>query len=149
MLWNTWSILCESAAFILAGFLIAGILDAFLSGQKTVRYLSGTRPHSVFLATLLGAPLPLCSCSVLPTAITLRKNGASKGATLSFLVSTPETSVTSVLLTYALLGPFVAIFRPIAACVTAITAGTGRECRRTAVPLSRAGDRGRARVILL
>lgn len=123
MLWKTWSILCESAIFILVGFLIAGLLDVLLSGSRVVRWLSGTGKRSVFLATLIGVPLPLCSCSVLPTAVTLRKKGASKGATLSFLISTPETSATSVLLTYALLGPLMAIFRPIAACVTAFAAG--------------------------
>ena len=118
-----WSILCESAIFILAGFLIAGLLDALLSGERLIRNLRGTRKRSVLLATLVGVPLPLCSCSVLPTAVTLRNKGAGKGATLSFLISTPETSITSILLTYALLGPFVAIVRPIAACVTALTAG--------------------------
>ena len=123
MLWNFWSILCESALFILVGFLVAAILDVLLTGRKIIESLSGTGARSVFLATLIGAPLPLCSCSVLPTAVTLRKRGAGKGATLSFLVSTPETSITSVLLTYALLGPLMAVFRPIAACLTALTAG--------------------------
>ena len=123
MLWNFWSILSESALFILVGFLFAALLDALLSGRKLIESLSGTGSRSVFLATLFGAPLPLCSCSVLPTALTLKKQGAGKGATLSFLISTPETSITSVLLTYALLGPFIAIFRPIAACLTALTAG--------------------------
>ncbi|MGB2987108.1 MAG: SO_0444 family Cu/Zn efflux transporter [Phycisphaerae bacterium] len=118
-----WDILCESAFFILVGFAFAGVLKVLISGEAVTRYLSGTRKRSVFLATLVGAPLPLCSCSVLPAAVTLRKKGASKGATLSFLISTPETSATSFLLTYALLGPLMAILRPIAACITAIAAG--------------------------
>ena len=123
MLWNAWSILCESALFILVGFAIAGLLKTLVSGQWVIRLLSGARMRSVFLATLIGVPLPLCSCSVLPTALTLRKKGAGRGATLSFLISTPETSVTSVLLTYSLLGPLMAVFRPMAACVTAFVAG--------------------------
>jgi len=118
-----WEILRESAVFILVGFLIAGLLDAMVSSARVVRYLSAKRSRSVFLATLVGAPASLCSCSVLPTALTLRRKGASKGATLSFLIASPEISGPSVLLTYSLLGGAMAIFRPIAACITAITAG--------------------------
>ena len=119
----TWNILCESAIFILVGFAIAGLLHAAVAYPGVIRLLSAQRPRSVFLATLVGLPLPLCSCSVLPAAMTLRKRGASKGATLAFLISTPETSITSILLTYALLGPVMAIFRPIAAAITAFVAG--------------------------
>ena len=123
MILNAWDILRESAVFILVGFLFAGLLEALLPASRVVRLLSASRPRSVFLATLIGVPLPLCSCSVLPTAVALKKKGASKGSILAFLISTPETSITSVLLTYGLLGPVMAIFRPLAACVTAITAG--------------------------
>jgi len=118
-----WDILCDTAIYILIGFAIAGLLTTWLSGSRALNWLSRRGPRSVVLATLVGAPLPLCSCSVLPSAVTLRKAGASRGATLAFLISTPETSVTSILLTYALLGPLLAIFRPLAACVTAIAAG--------------------------
>jgi uncharacterized membrane protein YraQ (UPF0718 family) len=123
MLTSTWNILCESAIFVLAGFLIAGFLEIVLSGDWFIRFVSENRKRSVFLATLIGVPLPLCSCGVLPAAMTLQRKGASKGATLSFLISTPETSVTSILLTYSLMGPLLAIFRPIAACVTALATG--------------------------
>jgi HflK protein len=85
------------------------------------------RIRPVVVASLLGVPLPLCSCSVLPTALTLRKQGASKGATLSFLISTPETGVDSIALTYGLMGPFLAIYRPFAALITALTAGFATE----------------------
>ncbi len=136
MLLTTWSILCDSAVFILVGFLLAGVLEVVLSGENAVRLLSGTGVRSVFLATLIGMPLPLCSCSVLPTAVTLRRKGASRGATVSFLISTPETSVTSILLTYALLGPFLAVFRPIAACITALTAGLIEHARERGTPVA-------------
>ncbi len=119
----SWYILCDTAIYILVGFAIAGVLQAVMAGGRTIRWLSERSPRSVFLATMVGLPLPLCSCGVLPSAVTLHKSGASKGATLSFLISTPETSVTSILLTYSLLGPLMAIYRPIAACVTALTAG--------------------------
>ena len=123
MLEISWNILCDTAIYILAGFAIAGLLQAWMAGGRAIRWLSQRSPRSVFLATMIGVPLPLCSCGVLPSAVTLRKSGASKGATLSFLISTPETSATSILLTYSLLGPLLAIFRPIAACVTALAAG--------------------------
>ncbi len=123
MLDAAWFILCESAFFILTGFLFAGLLDAFVSTERLSAWLAGTRRRTVFLATIVGAPLPLCSCGVLPTAVMLRRKGAGKGSTLSFLISTPETSVQSILLTYGLLGPAMAIIRPLAACATALLAG--------------------------
>ena len=123
VLLEAWRILAESAVFILVGFGIAAALHVVLRGGRTVPYLSSLGTRSVFLASLVGLPLPLCSCSVLPTAVALRKKGASKGATLSFLISTPETSITSILLSYALLGPLIAVFRPVAAFCSAIAAG--------------------------
>ena len=123
MLEVCWYILRESAIYILVGFAIAAALHAWVSESWAMRWLSRRGTGSVFLATIFGMPLPLCSCSVLPAALTLRRKGASKGATLSFLISTPETSVTSILLTYSLLGPVMAIVRPVAACITALLAG--------------------------
>jgi len=123
MLLIFWSILCESAVFILLGFLLAGMMKVLVPAERVTRHLSARRFRSVMMATVVGAPLPLCSCSVLPTALTLRRKGASRGATLAFLISTPETSVTSVLLTYSLLGPLMTVFRPVAACITAVVAG--------------------------
>lgn len=123
MLSAAWNILCDSAIYLLAGFLLAGLLQAWVDKGRIVRLLGQPRKRTVFLATLVGAPLPLCSCSVLPTALTLRRQGASRGAVLAFLISTPETGVTSIALTYALLGPVMAIVRPVAACITAICAG--------------------------
>lgn len=118
-----WFILTESAVYILLGFLIAGLLEAGFSGRGLHKLLSGRTRASVIWAGLFGVPLPLCSCSVLPTALSLRRQGAGKGAVLSFLISTPETSVTSILLSYSLLGPLWAVFRPVAAAVTALSAG--------------------------
>ena len=142
-----WNILCESAVFILAGFAIAGLLHALIPTQTVIRLLSAARSRSVLLAALIGLPLPLCSCSVLPAAIALRRKGASKGATLSFLISTPETGVTSVLLTYGLLGPVMAIARPVAAAITAVVAGLvetafERRERRAAEGASDASESG-------
>lgn len=120
---TTWEILESSAIYILFGFLLAAGLDVALSSSRLMKLVEGLKKRTVFWATLVGIPLPLCSCSVLPTAITLRQRGASKGATMAFLISTPETSVPSILLTFSLLGWVMAVYRPIAAGITAIAAG--------------------------
>jgi uncharacterized protein len=127
-MWNifreTIDILNESAIYLLLGFGLAGVLHVLL--RRTPGFaglLASKGGRSVVLAALFGAPLPLCSCGVVPAGLTLRKSGASKGATVSFLISAPETDITSILLTYGLLGPVMAIFRPLAAVATAIAAG--------------------------
>jgi uncharacterized protein len=113
----------ESALYILFGFLLAGVLKIAFSPDKVLKHLGGKNIRSVLLASLFGIPLPLCSCAVLPTAMSLRKHGASKGATLAFLISTPETGVDSISLTYALIDPIMTVFRPLSALITAMTAG--------------------------
>lgn len=114
----------EMSPFLLLGFLFAGILHVFIPGAVYSRYLSGHSFRSVFYAALLGVPLPLCSCGVIPTAMGLRKEGASKGATVSFLIATPETGVDSIAATYSLMGLPFAIVRPIVAFCTSLFAGT-------------------------
>ena len=121
-----------SAPWLLMGLVIAGMLKVFIPTKWLHRQLGGEGLVPVTKAALIGAPLPLCSCGVIPAAVGLRRAGASKGATTSFLVATPETGVDSVSLSYALLGPFMAIIRPIAAITSAIVAGTlvGSEAKK-------------------
>ncbi|MBT32647.1 MAG: heavy metal-associated domain-containing protein [Thalassobius sp.] len=111
-------LLNEMSPYLMLGFLIAGILHAYLPQQKLVKYIGKNNLNSVINASLFGIPLPLCSCGVIPTGVSLNKNGASKGATVSFLISTPQTGVDSILATYALLGLPFALIRPIIAFVT-------------------------------
>lgn len=118
-------ILVEASIYLLFGFFVAGLIHAYFPEDKILKYFGGRNLRSVFNASLLGIPLPLCSCSVIPTAVQLRKSGASRGATLSFLVSTPETGVDSIGISFALLDPLMSIFRPISALITALTAGIG------------------------
>ena len=113
----------EAAPWLLLGIVVGGILKAWIPTNLMQRHLGGKGIMPVIKAALLGAPLPLCSCGVIPAALAIRKAGASKRATVSFLVSTPETGVDSVSISYALLGPFMAIVRPIAAIVSALVAG--------------------------
>ena len=113
----------EMSPYILLGFLIAGMLHAFVSRDTFARHLSGRSLSSVVKAALIGVPLPLCSCGVLPTAIAMRRNGASRAASSAFLISTPQTGVDSIAATWSLLGPAFAVLRPIAALVTAVAGG--------------------------
>ncbi|MBQ7081421.1 MAG: SO_0444 family Cu/Zn efflux transporter [Fibrobacter sp.] len=113
----------EMAPFLLLGFLLAGILHVWVPNQVYVPKISKPNFKSVLWAALFGVPLPICSCGVIPTSIALRREGASKGASVSFLISTPATGVDSILATYSLLGLPFAILRPIAAFVTAMFGG--------------------------
>lgn len=117
------NMLAEMAPYLLLGFLIAGVLYAFVPGQFYRNHLSRPGAWAVIKAALVGVPLPLCSCGVLPTAVSLRRNGASRGASTSFLIATPQTGVDSIAATYSLLGPAFAIIRPVAALVTAFVGG--------------------------
>ena len=109
--------------YLLLGFTLAGLMHAFVPRAMYSRYLSGNNFRSVLGAAILGIPLPLCSCGVIPTAMSLRKDGASKGATISFLIATPQTGVDSIIATYSLMGLPFALLRPFVAFVTALFGG--------------------------
>lgn len=113
----------EMSPYLLLGFLIAGILHVFVPRSFYRRYLSRDNKFSVLYAALLGIPLPLCSCGVIPTAIGLRNENASKGAVASFLIATPQTGIDSILATFSVLGLGFAIIRPVAALVTGVCGG--------------------------
>lgn len=117
------NLLVQSSVYILFGLLLSGILRVFLSPHAVAAHLGQGRFRPVFKAALLGIPLPLCSCGVLPAAATLRKQGANKGATAAFLISTPESGVDSIAITWALLDPIMTVARPVAAFATAAAAG--------------------------
>lgn len=118
-----WGIFLEMSPYLLLGFLIAGILYVVVTKKLVTRYLGKRGIWSSVKAAILGVPLPLCSCGVIPTGISFRKNGASAGATNSFLISTPQTGVDSMLITYSMMNIYWAILRPIAAFVTGIAGG--------------------------
>ena len=118
-----WALVNEMSPYLLLGFAFAGLLHSFVPASLYRRYLGKNSFSSVIWAALLGVPLPLCSCGVIPTAMSLRKEGASKGATTSFLIATPQTGVDSILATASLLGVPFAILRPVAALVTALFGG--------------------------
>ncbi len=113
----------EMAPYLLIGFLFAGILRVGFPRHRVQQFLGKKNFSSVFNAAMLGVPMPLCSCGVLPTGISFYRNGASRGATVSFLISTPQTGVDSILATYGMLGLPLAIIRPVIALLTGIFGG--------------------------
>ena len=117
------NLLLDMSPWLLLGFLIAGLLHVFFPDGKISSLLGKNSTSSVFNAAFLGIPLPLCSCGVIPTGVSFYKNGASKGSAVSFLISTPQTGVDSILVTYSLLGLPFAIIRPIVAFFTGIAGG--------------------------
>lgn len=119
-----WTTLAQMSPYLLFGFFVAGLLSVFISQSLVEKHLGGKGMWPLLKASIFGVPLPLCSCSVIPVAMSLHKHGASKGASISFLLSTPQTGVDSIFVTLSLLGPLFAVFRPLAALVTGIFGGS-------------------------
>lgn len=120
---NFWNTLGEMSPYLLFGFIVAGILSIIISAEWIEKHLGRSDYKSVFKASLFGVPLPLCSCSVIPVAMSMNKHGASRGATTAFLLSTPQTGIDSIMVTYGLLGPVFGIVRPIVALITGVLGG--------------------------
>ena len=121
---ETWIVTVAMAPYLLFGFLMAGVLSVLISRDYVRRHLGGSGWIGSFKAALVGVPMPICSCGVIPLAASLRKHGASRGATASFLASTPQTGVDSLMITYALLGWVFAVFRAVVAFVSGVLCGT-------------------------
>lgn len=123
ILMEVWWVMAEAAPWILGGTVLAGLLKTFLDPSRLRHWLARAEWQSVVRATFVGVPLPLCSCSVLPVAMELRRAGASRGATGSFLVSTPQSGADSILLTIGMMNPLFAGVRLFAAFVTGMVTG--------------------------
>jgi len=120
---KSWSVMAVMAPYLLLGFFVAGVLGAFVPVSFIETHLGKRGLWQIVKASLLGVPIPLCSCSVIPVAASLRKHGATKGATISFLASTPQTGVDSIAATWGLLGPLFAFFRTVIAFITGCICG--------------------------
>ena len=118
-----WKVLGSMSPYLLLGFLVAGALSVLISPEFIERHLGGHGIWPVIKASAFGVPLPLCSCGVIPVAASLRRHGAGKGPTVGFLISTPQTGVDSIFVTFSLLGGAFALFRPLAALVSGIVGG--------------------------
>ncbi|MHC5068098.1 MAG: permease, partial [Planctomycetota bacterium] len=135
-----WAVLLELAPWLLLGATVAGLLHVTVPRSFIRRHLGGGRLASAVKAAILGVPMPLCSCSVIPTGLGLKRDGARTGATVSFMVATPETGVDSIAVTGAMLGWPFAVFKVIVAFVTGVSAGylADRDDASTAAPLATA-----------
>ncbi|MCF8059421.1 MAG: SO_0444 family Cu/Zn efflux transporter [Bacteriovoracaceae bacterium] len=122
-----WSYILLTAPYLLLGFLASGIIHQYLNLSVIKRHLAGKGLAPILKAALFGVPLPLCSCSVIPAAVTLKREGASNGATSSFLISTPESGIDSMVMTYGVMDLPMTLIRPIAAFLTATLAGIGQN----------------------
>jgi uncharacterized membrane protein YraQ (UPF0718 family) len=120
---ESWKLLQESSIYVLFGIFVAGLMHVFVRPEAVSRHLGRGKVSSVLKAAALGVPIPLCSCGVLPAAVSLKRQGANNGATTAFLISTPESGVDSIALTYALIDPVMTVARPVAAFTTAAVAG--------------------------
>ena len=120
---STWQILGEMSIYLLFGFFVAGLLHVLIPQSFIKKHLSGKGISKIIKAALIGVPMPLCSCGVIPVTASLKKHGAGKGATISFLTSTPQTGVDSILITYGLLGWLFAVIRVVTAFVSGIACG--------------------------
>lgn len=120
---NFMNMFIDMSFYIMLGLLFVGILNTYIKKESVLKHLGKENFSSVVKASAVGVPLPLCSCGVVPTAVELKKDGASNGAVVSFLVSTPQTGVDSILATYSLMGIVMAIYRPIAAFFSGIISG--------------------------
>lgn len=123
ILLTAWDVLAEMSPYLILGFLVAGLMSIWLPASLVEKHLGQRGWLQVVKATLFGIPIPLCSCGVIPVAASLRRHGAGKGATVSFLSSTPQTGVDSIAVTYALMGGIFAVFRVAAAFVSGLVTG--------------------------
>ena len=120
---GAWDILGQMSPYLLFGFLVAGVLHLLIPTAWVERHLGGEGVLASLKASAIGVPLPLCSCSVIPVAASLRKQGAGRGPTIAFLISTPQTGVDSIAVTYSMLGGVYAIYRPLVALISGLIGG--------------------------
>ena len=118
-----WQLSLAMAPYILFGLLFAGILHELVPDSIVTKHLGKDNISSVVKSTIFGIPLPVCSCGVIPLATSIKKSGASKGATLSFLISTPITGVDSIMATYGIFGWIFTVYRAITSMIIAMVAG--------------------------
>jgi uncharacterized protein len=120
---ETWILFLEMAPYLMLGLLFVGLLNLFFNKELIIKYVGKNNFMSILKSALFGIPLPLCSCGVVPSAVYMAKNGASKGSVVSFLISTPQTGIDSIIATYGMMGWVFAIFRPFAALIMGIAGG--------------------------
>ena len=120
---NFWNVFSAMAPWLLLGYFLAGVIAFLLPPEQIKRHLNGKGMKPILKAVLLGIPLPLCSCGVIPVAASLREEGAGKGATGAFFISTPQTGIDNILVTWSMVGWHLALLRPVLALLSGLTGG--------------------------
>ena len=118
-----WSSFLLLAPMLLLGLFLAGLIHVFISRQAILRWLRRDNLKSVASSAVVGVPVPLCSCSVVPVVAEMRRKGASRSSCMSFLITAPETGADSILVTHAFFGPVAAVVRPVISFITGVVAG--------------------------
>jgi hypothetical protein len=118
-----WTLHAMMSPWLLLGLVVAGSLGVFFTRAWLVHHLGSSGFGAILKATVLGIPLPLCSCSVIPMGIGLHRKGASRAASLSFLTSTPQTGVDSIFLTAGVLGWPLVMIKVVAALLMGLVVG--------------------------
>ncbi|MDP7742985.1 MAG: permease, partial [Lentisphaeria bacterium] len=131
---NAWDVMLSLAPWLLLGTLAAGLLHVFLPPDLIRRHLGRASTGSVVKAVMLGVPMPLCSCSVIPAALAIRREGASRGAAVGFMISTPQTGVDSILVSASFLGWPFAVFKVVSAFVTGLMGGQFADLATKSIP---------------
>ncbi len=131
LLREIWGIYLEIAPYLFIGLTFAGLMHILLKGDFILKHLGKANIWSIIKAAIFGVPLPLCSCGVVPTAMHLKRKGASNGAIISFLTSTPQTGIDSIIPTFGMLGWFMGIYRPVTALLMGIITGVATNKIKT------------------
>lgn len=118
-----WVIMNEGSIYILFGFLLSGIIHVLLPGNKISEFIGKKSIKGILKSILLGTPMPICSCGVIPAALTLKNNNVNDSATAAFLVSAPSTGIDSIAVSYGFLDLPLTIIKPISAVITAFVTG--------------------------
>lgn len=119
-IWLTWT---EAAPWLAIGLVAAGMMQSLFPTKLVQKWLGGRGIWPCLKAAVIGTPIPLCSCSVLPAAVQLHRSGASRGATVAFLVATPENGADSIAMSWGMLGPLMTFIRLVSALISSVTAG--------------------------
>lgn len=132
--------LIEVLPFLAIGFFLSGLIHEFVPTQWVERHLGGRGVKPLLYSTLAGAMLPICCFGTLPVAVSLHQKGARLGPVLAFLVATPATSISALLVCYALLGIEFTVFIFFAVILMGLAMGAVGSLIRFEPPRGRVGE---------
>lgn len=110
---------------LLPAFFIAGVIAVFISQGSVIRYFGANANKwlSYTVASVSGAILAVCSCTILPLFTSIYKRGAGLGPAVAFLYSGPAISILSIILTWSILGTEMGVARMVGAILFSVIIG--------------------------